>query len=678
MMRRRRRVRGSGASVASPNLRVLPFARCRCLLSALATLLIVGAASGCAPSGPVTSRESDEAQVRRLFAILDYIGTDYAATVADGRVVNESEYAEQIGFVTSAREILADLREPPADLVRDVRRVEDACLSKVSGERVAELTRVARRTAVESYGLVQSPATPPSYEKGAQLFAADCAPCHGASGVPPADKLRELKPPPRTLSDRDVLATLSPHRVFNAVTLGVSGTAMPTFDTVLPAADRWSVAFYVFTLRAGANADPQDLPETVPNSLPALAAAKDSELRRQLSETLDSQRTERALDALRIVAPYREVAGRAPLLVARTLVEESETLLRSGRNGEAGAKLLDAYFSGFELVEGTLRTADSNLVMDVEAEFQRLRRAAADGDVSAATESGSQIQRLLSRAESLLDEGATRDIWFGASAGALIIFREGAEAALLVLLLLAGVAGTDRRDATRAIHAGWISALVVGALTFVAARVLTARLAVSSEIIEAVATLSAAAILFFVSHWLLGQIQAARWSRFIKERVRLHLSQGRLLALAGLAFLAVFREAVETVLFFEGLLASGPSPVHVLVGAIVGTALLGVAMLALRRLGSKLPLRAFFTTSSVLLYSLCVVFAGNGAYALVAAGLLPPRPVSIRSLPALGIHSDANSIAAQALLLLAVLVSVAAQRYRAAKGPRAAARELES
>ncbi len=135
----------------------------------------------------------------------------------------------------------------------------------------------------------------------------------------------------------------------------------------------------------------------------------------------------------------------------------------------------------------------------------------------------------------------------------IILLREGLEAILVLAAVIAFLVKTGRRDALPYIHAGWIAALVLGALTWLTASYLLEITGADREITEGVTALLAATVLLYVGFWLHGKLYAQRWQRFIKARVGGALSGRTLWALPLVSFLAVYREVFETVLFYQAL-----------------------------------------------------------------------------------------------------------------------------
>lgn len=140
------------------------------------------------------------------------------------------------------------------------------------------------------------------------------------------------------------------------------------------------------------------------------------------------------------------------------------------------------------------------------------------------------------------------------SASLVILLREGLEALLVVIALVTVLVRTGRRDGLRYVHLGWVTALVGGVATWAAAQSLVSISGASREVMEGVAALLAAVVLLYVGIWMHSKTHAAQWQAYIQQHINSHLTAGTLWGLGLLAFIAVYREVFETVLFYQALL----------------------------------------------------------------------------------------------------------------------------
>lgn len=248
-----------------------------------------------------------------------------------------------------------------------------------------------------------------------------------------------------------------------------------------------------------------------------------------------------------------------------------------------------------------------------------------------------------------------------------ILFREGIEALLICTALAAACARRGDPRLTRAI--GWGAGGAIGASVVTA--VLVGRVIdlapAGREAIEGVTMLMAAAVLFYVSYWLLSKLEVARWMAFLRDKVTRAESRW---ALFGVAFLAVYREGAETILFYQALAGTGRTG-PIAAGFALAAVLLVLIAIAVLRFGVRLPTRPLFALTGGLLYYLAIVFAGQGIHELQEAGWIGLTPV--RGVPKvgwLGLHPTAETLGAQGLLLLLALLAVAiiARRSRTAAG----------
>ena len=105
-------------------------------------------------------------------------------------------------------------------------------------------------------------------------------------------------------------------------------------------------------------------------------------------------------------------------------------------------------------------------------------------------------------------------------------------AALVVAAIVAFLIKANRRDALVWVHAGWITALALGAITWAVASYVITVSGAHREITEGVTGLIAAVMLVYVGYWLHSKSNARAWQSFIKDQVTSALGKRTLWAMA--------------------------------------------------------------------------------------------------------------------------------------------------
>ena len=602
----------------------------------------------CGRTAPVPAPPPDGGDAQRLVALLDYVAGDYGLNFRDGRIVDPGEYAEHLRFVDETRAMAEQLTPSHGgdDRLRGLlEQAAAAVKAKAEPPLVEAACRQAREIAIARFGLRTTPATRPSLGHAQALYAQNCAVCHGPSGDADTERARTLDPRPARFREPGRLAAMSPYRVFNALTFGVPGTGMASFETLTPE-ERWDLAFYVF--RLGHDHQKQVGPRAI--SLTEMATDSDDQILARLRSEPGVEPLS-ALAWIRHEGPFVEPPAGAGVERTRHLLRQARAAFEEGRHADADRQVLDAYLECFEPIEPGLRVRDAAATADVESGFRTLRAALAAGS---STDARAGYDALDARLADLAD-GRRPAVPFAAAF--LIYVREGIEAALLIASLLAGLNRLGRRDAARWVHAGWLAALPAGIATFWLVDRLISLSAARRELMEAALALLAAAVLFSVSFWMISKAESKHWMAYLKRGLEQSLSRQNLALLASLAFLAVYREAAETILFTQALLLEAPRRSEVWGGALAGTGVVLVLAFLLNRVVGRLPLGPFFAVSSILLCGLAVSFAGAGMYGLVEAGTLRPRPVPVPEVPWMGIHPDLASLAVQTTIVVVIACS---------------------
>ena len=138
-----------------------------------------------------------------------------------------------------------------------------------------------------------------------------------------------------------------------------------------------------------------------------------------------------------------------------------------------------------------------------------------------------------------------------------ILLREGLEALLIVVAMIAFLRKAERADVLPYVHGGWIAALAAGGMTWAAATYLISISGASRELTEGFGSLIAAVVLVSVGLWMHGKAQADAWQRYVHEKLSHALSRKSAWFLFLLAFVVVYREVFETVLFYAAMWSQG-------------------------------------------------------------------------------------------------------------------------
>lgn len=242
----------------------------------------------------------------------------------------------------------------------------------------------------------------------------------------------------------------------------------------------------------------------------------------------------------------------------------------------------------------------------------------------------------------------------------IVILREGFEAILIISALSAYLVKIGRKEQVKTIYAGGGIALAASLVMAIVFNLFFSASGASRSTLEGVTLIFATAVLFYVSYWLIGKVQVVKWQKFIKSKVEGALDSGKAWTLAFAAFLAVFREGAETVLFYQALYSSaGGGTGYILGGLGIGILMLAGLFLVFRYGAVKIPLAPFFAVTSTLLYYLAFTFAGRGMLELQEAGLVSATPLkSVPIIGFLGIYPSLEGISVQLFLILAMLVAI--------------------
>jgi len=626
--------------------------RSAALLSAFVALLILAT--------PLLARAQEASSAQTAWRLLDYLSVDYSGAVKDGKVISPSEYAEMNEFAGQVRERIAGLPATKAQpvLVSKAESLQAAIAAKQAPDVVSAKAHGLAAELLAAYPTPLAPTRAPDLARGAALYAENCSACHGETGKADGPNAAGLDPPPIAFADAERARQRSVFGLYQVIQQGLDGTAMASYAH-LPSDDRWDLAFYVgrFAFSDAEAAEGEKLwnGDAAVRAHFANLQALTQETPAALAKTVGETKA-RALTAyLRRHPEVVTRTGGGSLEVAHQKLAASLRAYEAGDRKAAADLALAAYLDGFEPVEPILGARDPALMRRIEGAMGDVRGAI--GKAAPASEVRSQIERLdalfATAGRALAPEKASS---LSSFAGAFtILLREGLEALLIVVAMIAFLRKAERTDVLPYVHGGWIAALAAGGLTWAAATFVISISGASRELTEGFGSVIAAAVLISVGLWMHGKAQADAWQVYIREKLSHALSKQSAWFLFLLAFIVVYREVFETILFLTALWTQSGATA-VLSGVALAVIVLAVIAWAMLRFSKRLPIGQFFEYSASLMAILAVILAGKGVAALQEAGLLDLHPLALPRIELLGFFPTIEGVLAQALTL-AILVT---------------------
>lgn len=586
---------------------------------------------------------------RGLIHLLNYVGSDYSGAVQNGKVVNAFEYAEQKEFTKSMIEMAetdATLKKSEA-LRSGLMRLNELVQKKAPQEEIRKTSDILKTEVFKLSSLPKAPEKWPNIKHGKEVFSQNCAQCHGPTGRGDGPSSGNFDPKPTNFLEAKN-DSISPFQYFNAIRLGVPGTAMSAFNS-LSETETWDIAFYLASLRHEGKVGPEVLSH--PWSLAQVASLSDKEL----TET-NSKNTDNIQSALSLARTFDVAEGSQSSLLSLTeeTLRSSMQAFREQKFELAKTKAISAYLDGIEPLEPKLRLNNPDFTVKLEQALSLFRKKI-DERVSV-----EDLEIELKKNEQLLIEArevlATKpsSFWVTYTMAGGIFVREALEAALLIITLLGIVRNLGNAKALYFIHGGWLSAFGIGLICWFFSGWVVGISGLRREVLEGSISLLAVGVLLYFGYWLHRKTEIGKWRNFINEMVKTALDNKKLLGLAAVSFMGVFREAFETVLFLRALLIESPGQ-DMALGLGVITALSAVIVVSslIVKYSAKLPLKQLFAVSSLMMLFLAFILIGKAVHAFQEAGLVPQTSLfgNFR-IEWLGIYSTLENLVPQLILLL--------------------------
>ena len=375
------------------------------------------------------------------------------------------------------------------------------------------------------------------------------------------------------------------------------------------------------------------------------------------------------------VAATRSWAKTAGEMAA--ILEKADGLYAGGDGQGAKDQVDVVYFQFYEKVgfeRMTLNRISGARAAQVEYQFSAIKRAINEGASREEVKAALDDLATWLREDAALLDGREENAVVVFLESLLIIVREGFEAIIIVGAIIAYLLKSGNKKRTPPVYWGSVAALGVSVImAWILNRITSVTGGQNQEIIEGATMLLAVVVLFYVSNWMVSKAEAEAWSGYIESKVQSSITKGSMFSLAFAAFLAVFREGAETILFYQALLASTETYINMIwLGLGVGVVALVIIYILIRVLSIRLPLKPFFLGTSVLLFVMSITFVGNGIKELQEGNVIPVTPMpGVASVDILGIYPTRETLVPQ-LVLLVITVATFVIQLRRAKAAKTA------
>ena len=569
-------------------------------------------------------------KAKKVVMMLDILAKEYKLAIENGTVVNPAEYEESRIFLEQSFEryqtiigYMPNLKNSEV-LKKKFTALRAAIKNKHDPSEITIAANTISSQLLKELGIEISklPTRAINIENGKTIFKANCTICHGITGGGDGPLSSKIDPAPAVLSDSKVTGNehSTAYDNFQVISVGVANTLMMAWSEILPEDDLWDVTYYIRTF-----------------------SNKNLELP-VVTTTIDTNRT----------------SGSTKQAIADVIrvLNLSIKAFKAGEVEKSAEIAFDAYLS-YETIETGLVTKNKELGLRLESSFGRLRAEIKRGaDLDHVKKINQNIQNDLHEAQTILEQKVGFTGLFLQSFS--IIVREGFEAILIVAALIAFLVKSRNKEKIKVVYRGVTIGIIASFLTaYIIHEVLNISMA-KQELLEGCIMLVAVVVLFWVSYWLLTKIETQKWQSYITGKMTQAITTGNVFALGMVAFLAVYREGFETVLFYKALyLYAGEISKGIIPGFLVGCVFLAGMFVLINKIGVKVPIKWFFGFTSILLYFMAFTFMGKGihelqmgeAVSLTAADFAP-------EISWLGMYPTWETFIAQSLLLIIFLVGI--------------------
>lgn len=332
------------------------------------------------------------------------------------------------------------------------------------------------------------------------------------------------------------------------------------------------------------------------------------------------------------------------------LNEHLDTAIKNIKNDDLAKskQALQQFIIAWPNVESEISTRNGALYTKIE---QKIPQYAGQLDEDNKDDIGSQLETLNQEIKSTISK-TSYTFWDAA----LILLREGVEALLIIMALLTVTRKSEQTKASKWIVAGSVIGIVLSiALAFIF-KAIFENLGSTRELTEGLVGIGSVILMIIVGIWLHSKSSLDSWQNFINKNMDKAMSTGSIVTFGLVAFLSVFREGAETIIFYLGIVGK-ISTWSLILGIIVASVILALIAIFFNQITKWIPIHRLFFIMSLFIFILAFKILGVSIHTLQILNIVPQHTINhLPFIDLIGFYPTYETLIPQLALVILVVI----------------------
>ncbi|WP_204189090.1 FTR1 family protein [Mammaliicoccus sciuri] len=332
------------------------------------------------------------------------------------------------------------------------------------------------------------------------------------------------------------------------------------------------------------------------------------------------------------------------------LNEHLDTAIKNIKNDDLAKskQALQQFIIAWPNVESEISTRNGALYTKIE---QKIPQYAGQLDEDNKDDIGSQLETLNQEIKSTISK-TSYTFWDAA----LILLREGVEALLIIMALLTVTRKSEQTKASKWIVIGSVIGIVLSiALAFIF-KAIFENLGSTRELTEGLVGIGSVILMIIVGIWLHSKSSLDSWQNFINKNMDKAMPTGSIVTFGLVAFLSVFREGAETIIFYLGIVGK-ISTWSLILGIIVASVILALIAIFFNQITKWIPIHRLFFIMSLFIFILAFKILGVSIHTLQILNIVPQHTINhLPFIDLIGFYPTYETLIPQLALVILVVI----------------------